>query len=93
MLPPKCAAVPVSFRVISKLLVNSLNSYLACNTCYDFSLFLSQKGFESNTKCSLLIEGSNSSAYGQRHGEVWVILRVQIPEKPRHVMATLSMLV
>lgn len=93
MLPLKCTAVPISFRVISKLLVNSLNSYLAYIICYDFSLFLNQKGFESNINLSLLIEGSNSSVYGQRHREVWVVLRVQIPEKPRHVMGALSMLV
>lgn len=69
---------------LSKLLANSLNSYLAYIMCYDFSLFLSQKGFESNINHSPLIEGSNSSDYGQRHREVWVM---RVPEKPRHVMA------
>lgn len=69
---------------LSKLLANSLNSYLAYIMCYDFSLFLNQKGFESNINHSLLIEGSNSSDYGQRHRDVWVM---RVPEKPRHVMA------
>jgi len=93
MLPLKCAAVSIFFGIISKILVNSLNSYLAYIMCCDFSLLLDQQSFESNINQSLLIEGSSSSLYGHRHRVVWVVLSVRIPEKPRHAMATLSMLV
>lgn len=74
VLPLKCPALPISVRVISKLLVNRLKSYLAHIMCCGCSLFLNQKGSASNTNLSLLIQASNGSPCGQECVEDRVIL-------------------